>query len=232
MEAIVLAAGDGERMGDLAKDKPKHLIKVIKDTAIIDYPMKILLDSTNISRIILNVKEKYKNDFAKRFGDGTDKIKIDYNTDFRPRILDALKNNVDKLNGDTFILIFGDTIMDVAIDKIIDFYNLNEGRYNIVILNPKTYQSIVAKTNKGIIKSLFTKKVNSYNICGMILNKNDINWNGKGDDLEMIYSDLTKKRKLKAYKFFGYYKNINEYKDIVEVKDDIISGKVSISWIS
>ena len=232
LEAIVLAGGNGERMGDLTKDKPKHLLEV-NGRALIDYPMKILFDSKNIERIILHVQEKYKNKYVERFGDGTEKIKVDYNTAFNPRIIDALKNDVDKLKTDSFILLFGDAITDINIDKVIDYYRkLNEEKYNVIIISPKTYQVIDSEIHKNIIKSFFTRKKESYEVCGAILNKKDINWNIVGDNLDVIYNDLSKRKKLKAYRFFGYYKNINTYKDLIEAENDIKNGKTSsFLWV-
>ncbi len=226
MEAIVLAGGNGERMGDLTKDKPKPLLE-IGGRALIDYPMNILFDSENIERIILHVQKKYKDKYFERFGDGTEKTKVDYNTIFNPKIIHALKDDANKLKTDSFIFIFGDAIMDINIDKIIDYYKLNEGKYNILIIAPKTYQAIGVEIHKNIIKSFFIRKEKSYEVCGAILNKKDISWNVKDDNLDVIYDDLSKRKKLKAYKFFGYYKNINTYKDLIEAEDDIKNGKTS-----
>lgn len=226
METIILAAGKGERLGNLTKDTPKTLLE-IEGSPIINFTIKVLSKSKNLDKIVINIQKDFKDVYVSKIDYDTKKINIVYNTDYNENILDALKNNVEKISGNAFLLLFGDSIIDIDIDKLIDFYNMNEGKYSVLITSPKTYQAIGIEMKKNIARSIFTKKVNSYDVCGAILNKNDINWNIKGDLLDLIYKDLAKRKKLKAYKFFGYYKNINIFKDVVDAENDLRDGKIS-----
>lgn len=230
MEAIVLAGGEGKRMGDLVKDAPKHFLE-IANRPLIDYPMRILFNSKNVDNILLSVQEKYKDTYIKRFGDGTDKIKISYNSINNPNIIKVLKENTELLKENSFILLLGDSVLDINIDMVVNSYKLNEGKYSIIIVSPKIIQLVGVDPHKNGIKSLFKTKKIDYEVCGAILNKNDINWDIDGDFLESVYDGLAKKRKLKFYKFFGYHKNINTYKDFMDAKGDVEGGKTSFSRI-
>src|SRR5262249_49696290 len=67
MRAMILAAGRGERMGDLTLTQPKPLIRVA-DKYLIEYPIATLAKA-NICEIVINVSY-YRDQIMKALGDG------------------------------------------------------------------------------------------------------------------------------------------------------------------
>ncbi|MEE8167441.1 MAG: sugar phosphate nucleotidyltransferase [Candidatus Hydrothermarchaeales archaeon] len=121
MKALILAAGDGGRLGNLTKNKPKPLIK--------------LLGLTLIERVILTAKQAGIKEFVIVFGYLGDKIKAKLGTGDRYGVeINYIENNdCQKENGisvlkakgllnENFILLMSDHIFDNRILKeLIDY---------------------------------------------------------------------------------------------------------------
>lgn len=174
MKALIIAAGTGDRLKSLTKNKPKPLLK--------------LLDISLIKRIILEAKKAGINEFIivvgymgekikKELGNGKNwGVKIDYieNNEWkRGNGVSVLKAR--KIINENFILLMADHIFDGNILKKLTDEKLDSNEGIIVIdKNPKDYIDIKEATKVKIENNRIVeigKKIDEYNgiDCGIFL---------------------------------------------------------------
>ncbi len=226
----MLAGGKGTRLGNLTKDKPKALLEV-GGRPIMDYIINALVHTKQIHRIIIHVPAKYANNFATRYGNGTDTVKIEYITSSAEDTAKALQYDIGSLQEDSFMLLMGDIVFDTDLDAVINYYKLYKERYNVLLTSLYSEENIVYETKNKFAADFRKKKLDAFVAGGIyIFNKSDIN--GKMIEyFDSVLPNLANNRKLIAYKFFGYIKGINTPEELNEVDLDLKSGKVYLSGI-
>ncbi|HJX50276.1 MAG TPA: nucleotidyltransferase family protein, partial [Candidatus Nanoarchaeia archaeon] len=122
MKAIILCAGKGERLKPLTSNIPKPMIP-INGKPLLEY-LILLCKKYGIRDIAINTSylpEKIK----EYFGDGS-KFGVDIRYSFEQELLGAagaLNNFRDFLDSsEPFIVLYGDNITDVNLDKMIKFH--------------------------------------------------------------------------------------------------------------
>lgn len=63
MQALILAAGYGTRMGSLSQDKPKHLLEIKDKMPVIEFVVKNIAESRYIDKIFIITNGKFYNQF-------------------------------------------------------------------------------------------------------------------------------------------------------------------------
>ncbi|MBC7110179.1 MAG: NTP transferase domain-containing protein [Archaeoglobi archaeon] len=149
MKAVILSAGEGQRLRPFTVMKPKVMLKVA-NKPILEYVVDALRDS-GIRDITMVVGYK-KESIMDYFGDGRNfGVRIEYI--FQKQQLGtahALKQAEDNLRGD-FLVLPGDNIIDADTVKRV----LSTGKYAIaykVIQNPAKYGMLIAE--KGVLKRI------------------------------------------------------------------------------
>jgi len=131
MKAIILSAGKGTRVQEINQEIPKVLIEILGKPMLkwnID-----LLKKYNINEIAINthwLAEKIKD----YLGDGR-KFGINVKYSYEPELLGtsgALNNFKDFFN-DIFLVIYGDVISDINLEKLIKFHKKNKGVATLVV---------------------------------------------------------------------------------------------------
>lgn len=106
MQCVILCAGKGTRMGEITKDTPKPLVKVLGDS-LLEHKLKILPNSiTEIIIVIGYMGEKIKEEIGESFN----KIPIKYIED---KLLTGTAHalwQTEELLNDRFIVMMGDDI--------------------------------------------------------------------------------------------------------------------------
>jgi NDP-sugar pyrophosphorylase family protein len=230
MEAIILAGGKGTRLGSLTKNKPKSLVEV-GGKPIMDYIILNLLQSKQITRIILDVPKEYINEFVNRYGNGNEAVKIECVVSSESNTAEALQYDIGLLKEKSFILLMGDIVFDINVDTVINYYNMHNKQYNVIVVTPYSDESLACKFKDNFIVGFTKKKIKQFVAGGIyIFNKDDID--GKMVEyFDSVLPILAKQKKLLGYKFFGYMKGINTPQELNEVDLDVRSGKVVISWV-
>ena len=152
MKAVILAAVLGTRMTEITKDKPKALIEIDGKT-ILEREIEILIkNSIEKTYIVVGyMAEKIKNKFK-----NNKKIEFIENKDF------ATTDNIyslyltrEKLEGEEFLLLNGDTVFD---EKIITKLVSKKG-YNFAPIDSKHYdlEELKAKEENGILVEILPK---------------------------------------------------------------------------
>lgn len=138
---MILAAGRGERMGDITKDNPKPLIRV-KGKPLIEWHLE-KLSATGFKDIVINVC--YLPDIIKDFvGDGSRwQLNVNYSEE-NPVLETAggIKNALPLLGDEPFVVINADIFsnFDYAKLRLINLNNSSDG-YLILVGNPEHNQA-------------------------------------------------------------------------------------------
>ena len=138
---MILAAGRGERMGDLTKDNPKPLIKV-RGKPLIEWHLE-KLSATGFEDIVINVcyLSKIIKDFV---GDGSRwQLNVNYSEE-NPALDTAggIKNALSLLGKEPFAVINADIFsnFDYARLRLINLNNSSDG-YVVLVVNPEHNQA-------------------------------------------------------------------------------------------
>jgi NDP-sugar pyrophosphorylase family protein len=121
VRAMILAAGFGRRLRPLTDHTPKALINV-GGRPLIAYPLALLRES-GIREVLINLHH-LGDQIRSALGDGRlYGVSISYSHE--DPILDtggAIKKAQPFLDGDTFIVINGDTLIDLSLREVIEFH--------------------------------------------------------------------------------------------------------------
>ena len=141
MKAMILAAGRGERMGELTREIPKPLIKA-RGKPLIEWHLE-KLSATGFKNIVINVC--YLPDIIKEFvGDGSRwQLNVNYSEE-NPVLETAggIKNALPLLGDEPFVVINADIFsnFDYAKLRLINLNNSSDG-YLILVGNPEHNQA-------------------------------------------------------------------------------------------
>jgi len=117
--AMVLAAGLGTRLLPLTEERPKPLLPLL-DLLLLHFPL-LLLRGAGIREVTLNLHH-LGDQIRARLGDGSDLgLSIHY-SDEKPRLLGTgggIKRARERLDGGTFVVLNGDTLVDVDLPEVI-----------------------------------------------------------------------------------------------------------------
>jgi bifunctional UDP-N-acetylglucosamine pyrophosphorylase/glucosamine-1-phosphate N-acetyltransferase len=156
-KAVILAAGVGKRLVPITSTRPKHLIP-IAGKPILQYTIEHLkqIGITNILLIIGYKKEQ----IIEYFKDGKDfGISIQYTTQKKYLgTADATKMAKSFVSEDSFLLIYGDLLMDFAVFSSVK--KLSEKEKNLIVckqVKDPTKFGVVACDSKGYMKKIVEK---------------------------------------------------------------------------
>ncbi len=158
MKAVLLAAGLGARLGPLTGRLPKSLLKV-GDFPVIYYSL-FLLRRYGITDVFVNLHhcgEKIVREVGNglRFG-----MKIIYSEE--PEILGtagALKRLARELSRGTFLVINSDILIDLNLDKVVEFHHRKRGAATLVLRHDDRVEEYGAidLDAKGAIRDILGK---------------------------------------------------------------------------
>ena len=143
MNALILAAGLGERMRPITDRIPKPLLPIVSER-LIDININHLL-SSGIKRIGINLYHKYKS-IREHLDQYKEKV-YTVREDELKGTGGALLNFRDFLSKD-FIIISGDVLSDIRIKEIIDFHRTHNPIGTLVLVKHKGTQFSFGKDNR------------------------------------------------------------------------------------
>ncbi len=250
MKAIILCAGKGERLKPLTSNIPKPMIP-INGKPLLEY-LILLCKKYGIRDIAINTSylpEKIK----EYFGDGS-KFGVDIRYSFEQELLGAagaLNNFRDFLDSsEPFIVLYGDNITDVNLDKMIKFHKEKKALATLFLhkqemADEKTtpgavvfdaenrITNIIENPNKKQIEFLKNipdnRKLTNSGIY--ILNPEVLEFIPEdfSDFARDIFPELIKKGKnLFAYYSDCYFKEVGQLSRYNLAKQEIESGKVKL----
>ena len=143
-KALILAGGQGVKMRPFTYELPKTMLPV-KGKPIMEYIVELLRsnDIRDIYVAIGHLGEKIKN----HFGDGSKfGVRLTYIEEKKPLGTGgALKVALSKIDGEPFIMIWGDELIDIDLGDMIDFHLTNKPVMTIAlssVSDPSEYGAV------------------------------------------------------------------------------------------
>lgn len=127
MEAVVLAAGKGERLKPFCRSKPKPLIKIL-DKPILSYVIRALVKN-NIRRIVF-VLGHMQEVLSKFIKEESEVLDFKFEICIQRKLLgtgDALKEASKLIKGDKFLTVYGDLYFNPSIIRELIHFSEKKG---------------------------------------------------------------------------------------------------------
>jgi mannose-1-phosphate guanylyltransferase / phosphomannomutase len=237
MIAGILAGGKGTRLGELAAGLPKPMV-TCEGKPLLQYHIE-LLKKYGITRIILLVG--YKAEIIQRyFGDGSKfGVSLSYSFETEPLGTAGAVKNAEALFQDTFVLLYGDVMIDMDLGRMIDFHERNRGMATLAVHpNSHPYDSdLLEIDDKGLVTGFFPKPhsgdawlQNLVNAGAYILSPEIMSHltSGLSDFGKDVFPRLMRdKKQLYGYLTSEYIKDMGTPERLAVVRNDILSGKTA-----
>ncbi len=239
MKGVIMAGGFGTRLRPLTNNLPKPMVPVA-NKPMMEYTVE-LLKKEGIEDIISllffhpEVIENY-------FGDGTDfGVKMSYiGAADDLGTAGSVKNAIDSLN-ETFLVTSGDVMEDFALSSAIDFHKDRKALATMVLTrveNPLPFGIVLTDKEGKITRFLekpgwgevFSDTINTgiYILEPEVLNSIPSNTEFDfGKDLFPLL--LQDKKPLYGYVADGYWRDVGNLREYLQVNLDILQGKIRVN---
>ena len=218
---LILCGGEGLRLLPITKDIPKPLVK-IKNKPLIKYIIdqvinldfnKIILatgyQSIKIEEYIKSLKsKKYRNIEIINSG------KID--------IIKRLNDYSQKYNQDVIVM-YGDTLADVNLKKLINFNNKNNKLVSVSVFQNKSQFGLFQVDKDSNVIKYREKPILSdwINIGYFYLRSECFNQFSKYKSFEKFILSFQKKNELNAFRHKGNHITVNTISELINAKENI-----------
>ena len=252
MKVIILAGGQGSRLGHLSEHKPKPMIK-IGERPILWHIMKIYSSfGYNDFIIALGNKGEIIKDYFKNFKTYNNNFKIDIGND-KIEILDddndeknwkvslvdtglnALKGSRLKklekyLTADTNMITYGDGVADLNLKDLLNFHNIHGKTLTITGVFPPSRFGEINEKNNQIVSFSEKPQTSSGLINGgfMVFEKKMLDILSISDDCDFEYKvleELVKSEEVMVYKHKGSWECMDNQRDMEHLNNLWIQKK-------
>lgn len=236
IKAIILAGGQGTRLGSLVKKVPKPMIKIGKAPLLLHQIN--LLKKYGIKEIAIltcYLPEVIKNYFrdGKKFG-----VKITYFNEENPLgTAGGIKEIEEKLDKN-FLVLYGDVMVNMNLKRLMDFHKKKDA-FSTLVLHPNNHpqDSDLVEINEDQRIIFFHPKPhpeneyfrNLVNAGLYVFSKKIVKYINKGEKADFgkdIFPKVVKKEKIFGYNTAEYLKDMGTPDRLAQVKKDCSSGKI------
>lgn len=246
MQVVILCGGKGTRLREYTEEIPKSLVEV-GGKPILWHIMKIY-SYYGFNDFILCLgykKEKIKEYFAQRhwrdnnFTLKDNKIELHSCTEEDWKIIfvdtgqdssksERLAKVKDYIEGDTFLVAYGDDVCDVNVGQVVEKHN-SHGKVATLTAIPLYSQFGILETNeKGEIVTFKEKpRLEKMWFSGgfFIFNRKIFDYLNKGELENEVFESLAAERQIVAYHHDSFWKCMNTFKDVQELNECWEKGK-------
>lgn len=235
MQAIILAGGKGERLRPLTSEKPKPMVSVL-DKPLMEYLIE-LLKKHGIFEIGITLKF-LPNQIRSYFGNGEKwGVNIKYFEETNALGTAGGVKAAQNFLRDTFIVLSGDALTNVNIEKILTFHKSNKNDVTIVstrVDDPTNFGGITVDTSCKVLsfnekpqwESIITDLVNTgiYVLEPKILN--EIPQNSFYDFANDLFPKILDKYNVFTYITTDYWCDLGTHQSFIKANKDILSKNV------
>jgi NDP-sugar pyrophosphorylase family protein len=242
MKAMILAAGLGTRLRPLTNDLPKPLLPIANRPLI--YYNLMLLKKYGITDVFINVHYQ-REKIIQEVGDGA-RLGMSITYSEEPQILGTgggIKNIQSAIARGTFIVINADILVDLNLDKVVEFHHKKKGVATLVLREDEEVEQF------GAIE--VDSKDQIHNILGRVESKTDrvrrlmftgvhvmeprvmdyIPFAEFYSITDAYIEMLRRKEKLFGYMMRGYWNDIGVLERYKKADRDLKSGKVRLPHV-
>jgi len=237
MKAVILAGGKGIRLGSLARDIPKPMIK-IGGISILEHQIRLFKRYGLTNIIILTghlgeVIEDY-------FGDGADLgVNIVYYREKQPLGTTGGLKEIEELLNEEFTVLYGDIMLDMDVRALWDFHREKKGCATLVVHpNDHPYDSdLVEIDGENRIVELHSKPHdentwyrNMVNAAVYVFSPRILRYIQKGVKADFgkdIFPQIVSKEILYGYNTAEYIRDVGTPARWEQANDDYNKGKIA-----
>lgn len=224
LTVLILCGGKGLRLRPLTKDLPKPLIK-IKDKSILEniiqlflkFKVKDFIIATGYKHKIINsfIKRKFQNSNIKTLYTGK-------NSDIIERIYKSSKFSKKYL-----LVCYGDTLIDLNLNKYIKFYKENINKITVVSYQLESSFGIFKIKKKNDIIDFKEKPFLDiwFNVGYILFSSKNFKLFRRFKRFKDLLKHLSKIKIMKTYKHYGNHITINTLSELEKAK------KISVNFI-
>ena len=217
---VILCGGKGLRLRPLTKTQPKPLIK-INDKSILEniinhflnYKIKNFIIATGYKNKLIDdfIKKKFKKYNIKTIYTGI-------NSDIILRL-----EKISKYSNNNFLVCYGDTMLDINLNKYIKFYLKNKKKILVASYQLKSSFGILdIKKNNDVVNFKEKPILNIwFNIGYFIFSFDKFHYFKKFNQFQKLLTFLSKNKLMKAYKHTGKHITINTVSELEIAKQQI-----------
>ncbi len=220
MKAFILCGGKGTRLRPLTDDIPKPLVH-LRDKPLLEYLMEYLLKKGFKDFVILiGYKGQMVKDF---FAKKSYPVNVEFvdsgDVNIIQRVLDA-KDHVTN----SFILLYGDTIANVDIDKLIEFHKSHGKLITLTTYPMKSPFGLIFSDDSDCINAFKEKPILDHwmNIGFVIMGKQAINHISKEDGFVSFLKKMISKKEVYEFKHKGAHITVNDEKEKKEAEASVL----------
>ena len=237
MKVVILCGGKGTRISEYSSLIPKpmlkinnkpilwHIMNIYSKFGYNDFILPLGYKGEVIKDFFLNYK-KFSNNFRLELGSGKVEFLNKNNEDWKITFIDTgddtltgerllkIKKHID---GDNFLLTYGDGISDINISNLVKFHKKNNKIITMTAVRPNTRFGDVKISGNTITSFKEKPQLNEGWINGgfFLINKKFLNLIKKNQMLEKEPMTIAvKKKELVAYKHNGFWYCIDSKKEL------------------
>lgn len=235
IKAVLMAGGKGSRIRPLTLSRPKPLIPVANRPMIEYIVEKIRNSGYNELVVTLSyLKNQIKTLLKKDYSD----MNIKYSVEETPLGTAGGVKKASKYLNDTFFVLSGDVLVDVDLNKLLNFHKKNNALATMVLTpveNPSHFGIATLDNQKRIIK--FLEKPSNCEIFSKLANTGTyvlepeifdyINKKVEVDFSQDIFPKLIEeKRGIYGYVFEGYWNDVGRPRTYLQANYDVLKEKI------
>lgn len=237
IKAIIMAGGKGTRIRPLTLSRPKPLIP-IANRPMIEYIIeKLKINGYEDIVVTLSyLKNQIKNLLKKDYPE----LKIKYSVEKQPLGTAGGVKNAEKYLDDTFFVLSGDVLVDVDLNKLLQFHKKNKALATMLLTpvdNPRHFGIAVLDDNNQIIK--FLEKPSPRDIFSKIANTGtyilepeifDYIDAKKGDvdfSLDIFPQLIEEKAGIYGYVQNGYWNDVGRPRTYLQANYDVLNKNIT-----
>ncbi|MGA2910235.1 MAG: sugar phosphate nucleotidyltransferase [Candidatus Microgenomates bacterium] len=240
MQTVILCGGKGTRMKEETEFRPKpmvevggmpllwHIMQIYMHYGYNDFIIALGYKGEMIKDFFLNYHTRFNN-FT--LDSSTGQITIldgKNNKNFRATLVDTgaetltggrIKKIAPFINGDEFMLTYGDGVSDIDIGKLVDFHHKQKTLGTISGVHKKSRFGLV-ETHKesGLVLKFAQKQMMKEFISGgfMVFDKKALDYFSDGA-MEEGLNSLAEAKQLSMYEHTGYWEAIDTYNELEQL---------------
>jgi NDP-sugar pyrophosphorylase family protein len=227
MNTIILAGGKGERLKPMTENIPKPMV-IVKNKPILWYII-MQLQFYKISKINLAIGYKASvitNYIKESFSD----LNINFFNDGDVDIIERIRSIVKKDSREDILILYGDTISDVNINKLLDFSKKNRNHSILTVWPLQTNFGVVEINDNSEITGFKEKpRLDKFiNIGYFILRKELFKYLNKYDNYADFLTFCGNNRHLKAFVHDGEHFTVNNIVELEQAEKNL--NKINIEY--
>lgn len=217
MKTIILSGGRGYRLKEKTEWIPKPMI-TIGGKPILWHIMKIYAHH-GFSDFIIALG--YKGDHIRKFFRNDDGFKITFvDTGLETLPGERVLRVKDYIDGDEFMLTYGDGVSDINIAKLVAFHKKQKTIGTITGVHPRSSYGLVKIREGGNKVTKFVEKpvLSEWVSGGFMVFRNDaLSYFRRGEMEHPALTRLTEDRQLSLYRHKGFWYAMDTYRDMEEL---------------